>query len=155
MPLGFPDICLHKLVSILRFVFLIDVYIYHLGTKELEDKLFAEIKGRIKEDDTTAPLRKGPYYYYERTLKGKEYVQHCRRPIPDNKATPSIRDTVPTEPGAPEEHVILDENIKAQNHDYYSICAFKVKPFTTFCFLFVYLFYFFLKRFFFPGQSKQ
>lgn len=56
MPLGFPDICLHKLVSILRFVFLIDVYIYHLGTKELEDKLFAEIKGRIKEDDTTAPL---------------------------------------------------------------------------------------------------
>ncbi|KAK4263440.1 hypothetical protein QN277_028843 [Acacia crassicarpa] len=98
------------------------------GTKEFEDKLFAEIRGRIKEDDTTAPLRKGSYYYYERTLKGKEYVQHCRRPVPDNKAAPSIYDTVLTEPGAPEEHVILDENIKAQNHEYYRIGAFEVSP---------------------------
>ncbi|XP_054824533.1 uncharacterized protein LOC129322304 [Prosopis cineraria] len=98
------------------------------GTKEFEDKVFAEIRGRIKEDDTTAPLRKGPYYYYERTLQGKEYVQRCRCPVPDNKATPSIYDTVLTEPVPPQEHVILDENIKAQNHEYYRIGAFKVSP---------------------------
>uniref|UniRef100_K3Y085 Peptidase S9A N-terminal domain-containing protein n=1 Tax=Setaria italica TaxID=4555 RepID=K3Y085_SETIT len=45
--------------------------------KQLEDEIYAEIRGRIKEDDIDAPLRKGQYYYYERTLTGKEYVMNC------------------------------------------------------------------------------
>ncbi|WJX21634.1 oligopeptidase B [Trifolium repens] len=98
------------------------------GTKEIEDKLFAEIRGRIKEEDVSAPLRKGPYYYYTKNLEGKEYVQHCRRLISDNQKVPSVNDTMPTGPGAPPEHVILDENIKAQQHEYYSIGTFKVSP---------------------------
>ncbi|QHN79408.1 Protease [Arachis hypogaea] len=98
------------------------------GTKKLEEQLFAEIRGRIKEDDVSAPLRKGPYYYYDKTLEGKEYVQHCRRLIPENQKVPSVYDTMPTGPEAPQEHVILDENIKAQQHGYYSIGAFKVSP---------------------------
>ncbi|PQP98381.1 Peptidase S9A/B/C oligopeptidase N-terminal beta-propeller [Prunus yedoensis var. nudiflora] len=100
------------------------------GTKKFEDELYAEIRGRIKEDDISAPERKGPYYYYQRTLKGKEYVQHCRRLIPNCEAEAplSVYDTMPTGPDAPPEHVILDENIKAQHHDYYSIAAFKVSP---------------------------
>ncbi|GAU12187.1 hypothetical protein TSUD_01540 [Trifolium subterraneum] len=97
-------------------------------TKEIEDKLFAEIRGRIKEEDVSAPLRKGPYYYYTKNLEGKEYVQHCRRLISDNQKVPSVNDTMPTGPDAPPEHVILDENIKAQQHEYYSIGAFKVSP---------------------------
>ncbi|ONI32147.1 hypothetical protein PRUPE_1G351200 [Prunus persica] len=100
------------------------------GTKKFEDELYAEMRGRIKEDDISAPERKGPYHYYQRTLKGKEYVQHCRRLIPNFEAEAplSVYDTMPTGPDAPTEHVILDENIKAQNHDYYSIAAFKVSP---------------------------
>lgn len=97
-------------------------------SKTFEDQLFAEIRGRIKEDDISAPVRKGSYYYYERTLEGKEYVQRCRRFIPSNGSPPSVHDTMPTGPEAPEEHVILDENIKAQEHQYYSIGAFKVSP---------------------------
>ena len=77
----------------------------------------------------SAPVRKGEYYYYERTLQGKEYVQHCRRLIPNSaEAPPSVYDTMPTGPDAPEEHVILDENVKAQAHDYYVVAAFKVSP---------------------------
>ncbi|TKY50673.1 Dipeptidyl aminopeptidase BI [Spatholobus suberectus] len=98
------------------------------GTKEFEDKLFAEIRGRIKEDDVSAPVRKGPYYYYKRTLERKEYVQHCRRLISDSQKVPSVHDTMPTGPEAPQEHVILDENVKAQHHQYYRIGAFKVSP---------------------------
>ncbi|ESQ30443.1 hypothetical protein EUTSA_v10011253mg [Eutrema salsugineum] len=98
------------------------------GTKQFENQLFAEIRGRIKEDDISAPLRKGPYYYYKKNLQGKEYVQHCRRLIPDNKAEPSVYDTMLTGPDAPPEHIILDENIKAQEHDYYRIGAFKTSP---------------------------
>lgn len=98
------------------------------GTKKFEQELYAEIRGRIKEDDISAPERKGPYYYYQRTLKDKEYVQHCRRLVPNNEAPHSVYDTMPTGPDAPPEHVILDENIKAQNHAYYRIDAFKVSP---------------------------
>ncbi|XP_010463352.1 PREDICTED: uncharacterized protein LOC104744019 [Camelina sativa] len=98
------------------------------GTKQFENQLFGEIRGRIKEDDISAPLRKGPYYYYKRYLQGKEYVQNCRRLIPDNKTEPSVYDTMLTGPDAPPEHVILDENIKAQEHDYYRIGAFKTSP---------------------------
>ncbi|TVU07502.1 hypothetical protein EJB05_40858 [Eragrostis curvula] len=95
--------------------------------KQLEDEIYAEIRGRIKEDDIDAPLRKGQYYYYERTLTGKEYVQHCRRLVPiDGPIT--VHDVMPTGPDAPREHIILDENIKAEGHDYYSIGAFKVSP---------------------------
>ncbi|KAM0945285.1 putative oligopeptidase B transcription factor WD40-like family [Dioscorea sansibarensis] len=97
------------------------------GVKQFEEKLFAEMRGRIKEDDISVPIRKGPYYYYERTLQGKEYVQHCRRLI-SSGAPPSVYDVMPTGPEAPAEHVILDENIKAQQHDFYSIRAFKVSP---------------------------
>ncbi|XP_042473540.1 protease 2-like [Zingiber officinale] len=95
--------------------------------KEYQNILYSEIRGRIKEDDITVPIRRGGYYYYERTLEGKEYVQHCRRPIKDN-AVPSVTDIMSVGAEAPEEHVILDENIKAEGKDYYSIGAFKVSP---------------------------
>ncbi|KAH0872426.1 hypothetical protein HID58_069788 [Brassica napus] len=57
-----------------------------------------------------------------------EYAQHCRRLIADNKAEPSVYDTMPIGPEALPEHIILDENIKAQEYDYYSIGAFKASP---------------------------
>ncbi|KAD4385001.1 hypothetical protein E3N88_25169 [Mikania micrantha] len=97
-------------------------------TKHLEDKIFAELRGRIKEDDISAPIRKGPYYYYERTLEGREYVQHCRRLVQNDGHVPSVHDIMATGTDAPPEHVILDENVKAKEHAYYSIGAFKVSP---------------------------
>lgn len=97
------------------------------GTKQFEIELFTEMRGRIKEDDISAAKRKGPYYYYERTLEGKEYVQHCRRLILNSDVPPSVNDTMPMGPDAPPEHIILDENVKAQEHEYYSIGAFKVR----------------------------
>ncbi|KAJ6846161.1 uncharacterized protein M6B38_278960 [Iris pallida] len=97
------------------------------GVKSFEDELYTEIRGRIQEDDISAPTRKGQYYYYKRTLKGKEYVQYCRRLV-TNESSVSVYDIMPMGPEAPAEHVILDENIKAQEYDYYSIGAFKVSP---------------------------
>lgn len=38
----------------------------------------------------------------------------------------TVYDVMPTGPNAPHEHIILDENVKAEGHDYYSIGAFKV-----------------------------
>jgi len=58
-------------------------------------------------------------------LAGKEYAQHCRRLVPPD-APITVHDVMPTGPDAPVEHIILDENVKAEGHDYYSIGAFKV-----------------------------
>src|SRR5262249_2775110 len=44
-----------------------------------QDALYQEILGRIKEDDTTVPYRRGDYFYYSRTEKGNQYPIHCRR----------------------------------------------------------------------------
>lgn len=101
-------------------------YIIHLGTKKVEEQIYGELRGRIKEDDISVPDRKGAYYYYERTLEGKEYVQYCRRFVPRGEASASVHDIMPTGPDAPPEQVILDENIKAQNQSYYCIGAFEV-----------------------------
>ncbi|CAN4123754.1 unnamed protein product [Withania somnifera] len=98
------------------------------GTKQLENRIYTEIRGRIKEDDISAPTRRGSYYYYRRNLEGKEYVQHCRCYAPISGAPTSVYDTMPTGPDAPLEHIILDENVKALEHTYYSIGAFKVSP---------------------------
>lgn len=158
---------IHKLKQAFEEIFsnylrILFTFYKFLGTKKIEDKLFAEIRGRIKEEDVSAPLRKGPYYYYTKTLEGKEYVQRCRRLIPDNQKFPSVHDIMPTGPEAPREHVILDENIKAQQHAYYRIGSFKVIIdcfiimaflfcFFLFCFLISNLLLFYFKMYYFSG----
>jgi len=49
-------------------------------TKALQEKIFGEIKGRIKEDDSSVPSPDGPYTYYSRWDTGAEYPLYCRQP---------------------------------------------------------------------------
>ncbi len=49
-------------------------------TEALQEKLFQEMKGRIKEDDSTVPDADGPWEYYTRFDTGAEYPKHYRRP---------------------------------------------------------------------------
>ena len=74
------------------------------ASKPTADILFGEMKARIKEDDSSAPSRKGDYFYYTRYEKGKEYAIYCRQ-----KGALT----------APEE-ILLDINILAQGKKYYS-----------------------------------
>jgi len=46
--------------------------------KQLEEKLFAETKGRIKEDDSSVPYFDDGYWYYTRFEEGQDYRLHCR-----------------------------------------------------------------------------
>ena len=52
-------------------------------TVELQKKLYGEMLSRIQEDDSTAPVRIGSHWYYQRTEKGKQYPILCRKPAPD------------------------------------------------------------------------
>lgn len=48
-------------------------------TKPLQEKLFAEMKARIKEDDQSVPTEENGFWYYSRTEAGKQYPIYCRR----------------------------------------------------------------------------
>ena len=77
-------------------------------TAALQEKLYKEMVGHIKETDTSVPYRRGTYFYYTRTEKGKQYPINCRK-----------KDTL----DAPEE-IVLDQNELAKGLKYFSIYAF-------------------------------
>jgi oligopeptidase B len=52
-------------------------------TAELRETLFQEMKGRIKEDDSTVPEIDGPYAYYSRYREGGEYPIIARKNAAD------------------------------------------------------------------------
>lgn len=47
--------------------------------KPLREKLFQEMKSRMKEDDSSVPYFKNGFYYYQRFEEGKEYPIYCRK----------------------------------------------------------------------------
>jgi oligopeptidase B len=49
------------------------------GTEALQKTIYDEMLGRIKETDLSVPFRKGDYFYYYRTEKGKQYRIYCRK----------------------------------------------------------------------------
>ena len=76
-------------------------------TAPLQEKLYNEMLGHIKQTDTNVPYRSGNYFYYSRTEKGKQYPIFCRK-----------KGSV----AAPEE-VILDQNELAKGHNFMSLGA--------------------------------
>ncbi|NWG07373.1 MAG: S9 family peptidase [Chloroflexi bacterium] len=81
-------------------------------TKPLQEQLFSEMKGRIKETDSTVPERRGDYFYYERTEEGRQYPIFCRKK--DLAESP--------------EEVILDQNALAEGKSFCSVGAVSVSP---------------------------
>jgi len=73
--------------------------------KPLEETLYKEMLGRIKQTDLEVPVRRGDYLYYLRTEEGKQYPIRCRR-----KGSME----------SPEE-VVLDPNEMAKTHKFVGI----------------------------------
>ncbi|MCX8492148.1 MAG: prolyl oligopeptidase family serine peptidase, partial [Cyclobacteriaceae bacterium] len=48
-------------------------------TKAFQEKLFLEMKGRIKEKDESVPYKIDDFYYYTRVEEGDEYPLYCRK----------------------------------------------------------------------------
>jgi oligopeptidase B len=93
--------------------------------KPLEDELFEEIKARIEETDISVPVRKGPWWYFERTREGLNYPLSCRVPAIGDDLTPPEIDPRSTLEG---EQVILDENKEAGDSDYFAVGVLAVSP---------------------------
>ncbi|MGH7700244.1 MAG: S9 family peptidase [Gemmatimonadales bacterium] len=50
-------------------------------TEALQERLFEEIQGRIKQTDASVPYRQGRYYYYTRFEEGKSYPIYARKRV--------------------------------------------------------------------------
>ncbi|HSK70057.1 MAG TPA: S9 family peptidase, partial [Pyrinomonadaceae bacterium] len=74
------------------------------------ENLYGEMLGRIKEDDTSVPYKKGDYWYYTKTEKGKQYPVFLRSKTRDGKNA----------------EVLLDLNEMAKGHKFFSIGEFDV-----------------------------
>ena len=48
-------------------------------TRALQETLYRELVGRIEQTALSVPVRRGGYYYYERTEAGKQYPIYCRK----------------------------------------------------------------------------
>jgi oligopeptidase B len=100
-------------------------------TGALQDELFEAIRSRVHETDAGAPSRHGPWWYYSRTVEGKQYPQFCRRPDPE-RALSAAQVAADARSGrSPEdlgEKLILDENELAGDSDYFAIGVLDISP---------------------------
>jgi oligopeptidase B len=75
------------------------------GTEALQAQLFAEMKGRIKEDDSSVPAPDGAFDYYARYAMGAEHPIHARRPRGRDDG----------------EEILLDEEAAAKDKAYFHV----------------------------------
>ena len=79
--------------------------------QKTKDKLFREMKSRIKETDATAPAPYGDFNYYTKYKKGLQYAIDCRKPKKGGR-----------------EQVLLDHNQLARGKKYFHTTGYEVSP---------------------------
>ncbi|MBY4401456.1 S9 family peptidase [Rhodococcus fascians] len=94
------------------------------GLEALRGKIFDEIKSRTQETDLSVPTRMGQWWYYSRTVEGKSYGLQCRCPVDssDDWTPPTLSSDV----DVPGEQILLDANVEAEGHDFFSLGAFSI-----------------------------
>ena len=80
--------------------------------RPLEERLYGELISRLRQDDSSVPVRYNGWWYYQRFETGSEYAIHARRA------------DVPTAP----EQVLVDGNVEARARDFYELGACEVSP---------------------------
>ncbi|MGF1478270.1 MAG: S9 family peptidase [Cyanophyceae cyanobacterium] len=81
-------------------------------TEALQERLYKEMLGRIKETDLSVPYRLDDYYYYSRTEEGKAYSIFCRKQGSLDAA----------------EQVLLDQNQLAEGQEFFSVGVLAISP---------------------------
>jgi oligopeptidase B len=82
--------------------------------KALTEQLFEEMKGRIKEDDASVPLKDGDWLYWTEFKTGTQYRLWHRKPVLSGAEGPA---------SGGEPQLLLDENAEAEGHEYFRLGA--------------------------------
>ncbi|MFM2410874.1 MAG: hypothetical protein RL481_1702, partial [Pseudomonadota bacterium] len=77
----------------------------------LTETIFQEMKGRVKEDDSSVPQKDGDYIYWSKFDEGAQYRKHYRKAVA----------------GGPDA-LMLDENILAKGKEYFRLGAAEISP---------------------------
>ncbi|MBA3040352.1 MAG: S9 family peptidase [Alphaproteobacteria bacterium] len=85
-------------------------------TKALQKQLFAEMKGRIKEDDSSIPMKDGPFAYGTAFVTGGEQPRYFRIPRDADHKDESQR------------HLLLDGDKEATGKDYFRLAGIDHTP---------------------------
>ncbi len=78
--------------------------------KSTTDALFAELKARIKDDDSSVPQKDGAFVYQSRFAAGEQYPQLVRWPVGNDKA----------------ETLLLDQPAMAKGKEYFKLAGGEV-----------------------------
>jgi oligopeptidase B len=81
-------------------------------TEPLQETLYKEMLGRIKQTDLSVPVQRDSFYYYTRTEEGKQYSIHARKKGSLDAA----------------EEILLDENVMAEGKKYFRLGGATVSP---------------------------
>lgn len=81
-------------------------------TLAFQDALFRELRARIREDDSSVPMKDGSYYYYSRYREGGQHPLICRREAAEE---------------APEQ-VLLDGDSESEGQDYFRLGGVEHSP---------------------------
>jgi len=81
------------------------------GEAGLRERLFEEMRGRIKEDDSSVPAKDGPYEYYVRYREGGEYAIYARTPV-----------------GGGTEQILFDGDAEAGDGAFFSVASVDQSP---------------------------
>ncbi|MEO0526549.1 MAG: S9 family peptidase, partial [Bacteroidota bacterium] len=84
-------------------------------TEDFQDQLFAEMKSRIKEDDSSVPYRQNGYWYITRYETGKEYPIYSRK-----------KETLDAK-----EEIMFNCNQLAEGHEFFNLRGVSVSPDNT------------------------
>ena len=79
--------------------------------QELIDRLFEEMKGRIKEDESSVPIRDGDFLYWWAFRPGAQYRTWYRKPVRGG-----------------DDRTIFDEPVEAEGKEYFRLGAMEVSP---------------------------
>lgn len=85
----------------------------------LVETLFTEMRARIKEDDSSVPVKDGDWYYWTEYEEGAQYKQWWRKPAAGGRD------------GAEGKQLLLDEAALAEGHDYFRLGAFSISKDAT------------------------
>ena len=85
------------------------------STNNFQEELFEEMKGRIKEDDTSVPYFINNYFYITRFEKGSQYPIYSRK----------------KENLEAKEEILFDVNKEAEGHEYFQLGGLNVSPNNT------------------------
>jgi oligopeptidase B len=81
--------------------------------RDLIDAIFDEIRSRVQEDDVSAPVPFGGWFYATRTIQGLAYPVHQRA-----RTAAQAMDAIAAQ-------TLLDENVEAEGHEHFDLGAFE------------------------------